>query len=275
MTDGSQQPTPPPPPPGGTSQGQTPPPPAGGAAKKKGLPALAWVGIGCGALLILGLIAFVVVGGWIFGKAKDTLREFEENPAKVTAKAVVAANPDLEMVETDDAEGTITIRNKETGEVTTVDFEEVKQGKISFKSGDEEVTVGFEEDGEGGGAFTVRDKEGKSRFRMGSGGAEEIPEWIPRYPGSEPEGTFLSSTETKTEGGFAFGLQDGLDEVLGFYEDELEGAGFEVTGRNSWEAGGSQGATISAEEANRQIQVMLAQEGDRTQVTVTFSEEAE
>jgi hypothetical protein len=207
-------------------------------------------------------------GRWVSGK----VQEFEDNPAEMTARAVVAANPELELVETDDAEGTMTIRNTKTGEVTTVDFQDVKEGKISFKSGDEEVTVGFEEDGEGGGAFTVRDQEGKSQFRVGSGGAEEIPAWVPRYGGGDPEGTFISRTERKTEGGFSFPVQDELEEVVAFYEDELEAGGFEVTARNSWETGGARAQTLSAKEGERTIQVMVTQERE-TRVTVTFSEE--
>ena len=57
----------------------TPPPPA--PAKKKGLPPLAWVGIGCGALVVIALIVFAV-GSWLVAKkVRDVAGEFEANPA--------------------------------------------------------------------------------------------------------------------------------------------------------------------------------------------------
>lgn len=273
MTNGPSQTTPPPPPAGGSPQGVGGPPPA--PQKKKGLSPLAWIGIGCGAILLLSMIAFVVLGGWLFGKAKDAVQEFEENPALASAKLIVRADPDLEIVDSDDEADTVTIRNTETGEVITVDMEDIEEGRISFEKDGERTNVGFEEDEEGGGSFTVRDDEGRSRFRVGSGGDEEIPGWIPRYAGVEPEGSFISSTDQKTEGGFGFKVEDDLDEVVAFYEDELEGAGFEITGRNSWSGGGSRGTSITAEDAGRSVQVMIMGEGGTSQVTITFSDEQE
>lgn len=274
MADGPHQTTPPPPPPTGAPQGPAAPPPAGQTPKKKGLHPLAWVGIGCGAIILLALIAFVVLGGWLFDKAKDAAEEFEADPAMASAKMVVRMSPELELLEADEEAGTLTIRNKETGEESTVGLEEVEQGRITFSSGDEKVTMGMEEDEEGGGAFTVRDEEGKARFRVGSGGDEELPGWIPAYPGAEPEGTYLSSTEQQTEGGFTYTIGDDLDEVLAFYEDALESEGFEFTGRNSWEGGGTRGASLAAEQDGRSVQVMIMEEAE-SQVTVTFSDEAE
>jgi len=273
MTNGPSQPTPPPPPAGGAPQGFGAPPPAPAPQKKKGLSPLAWIGIGCGAIALLVLIVLVVLGGWAVNKGKGMLEEFEENPALASAKLMVRANPELEIVDSDDESDTVTIRNKETGEVITVNLEDIQEGRISFEKDGEEMTVGIEDDDEGGGAFTVRDKEGKSRFRVGAGGSDEIPAWIPLYDGVEPEGSFISSTDQKTEGGFGFKVEEDIDTVIAFYEDELEGAGFEITGRNSWSAGDSRGASIAAEEAGRQVQVMIMGDGGTSQVTVTFSDE--
>lgn len=273
MTDGPSQTTPPPPPAGGSPQGFGAPPPAPAPQKKKGLSPLAWIGIGCGALALLVLIALVVLGGLAFNKGKDIAQEFEENPALVSAKAMVAINPDLEIVDSDDEADTVTIRNKETGEVITVDLEDIQEGRISFRQDGKEVTVGVEEDDEGGGAFTVRDEEGKSRFRIGAGGDEEIPAWVPRYEDVEIEGSFISSADEKVEGAFGFKVEEDLDQVVAFYEDALEGAGFEITGRNSWSGGGTRGTSIAAEDAGRSVQVMVLGDDGTSQVNVTFSDE--
>jgi len=280
MTDGSHQTPPPPPPAAGAPQGATPPPPSGPAPtpapKKKGLSPLAWIGIGCGGIVLLGLIAFVIGTVWVAGKAKDVAKDFQDNPAMASAKTMVKLNPEWELVDSDDDAGTLTIRDKKSGKETTVDFKDVEQGKISFKSGEEEMTVGMEKDDQGGGAFTVRDKEGKSRFRVGSGGADELPAWLPRYPGTEPEGTVLSSSGDKVQGGYGFKTGDDLDQVIAFYEDALEDDGFEINGRNSWQSGGSKTVMLSAKTGDRTFQVTVIDDGSdesENQVAVGFSDE--
>ena len=287
MTDGSYQTPPPPPPAAGAPQGAAPPPPSGPggpnpvgpATKKKGLSPLAWIGIGCGGILLLGLIAFVIGGIWVAGKAKDVAKDFHDNPGSAgmsAAKAFVKLNPEWELVDSDDDAGTLTIRDKKTGEETTVDFQDVKEGSISFKSGDEEMTVGMEKDDEGGGAFTVRDKEGKARFRAGSGGGDELPAWLPSYPGGEPEGTVLSSSGDQVQGGYGFKTDDSLDDVIAFYEDALDADGFEITGRNSWQSGGSKTVMLQAKAQGRTFQVTVIDDGSddtENQVAIGFSDE--
>jgi uncharacterized protein YneF (UPF0154 family) len=112
------------------------------APVKQGLPVWAWVGIGCGALLILVLVVVMVGGFFVARKVKDVAGDFEKDPAMATARMIVKLNPDLEEVAVDSDAGTITVRNTKTGEVVTVDFDDIEQGKISFKSGEREITGG-------------------------------------------------------------------------------------------------------------------------------------
>jgi Domain of unknown function (DUF4878) len=49
-----------------------------------------------------------------------------------TAKLIIQASPDLELVSTNEAAGTVTVRNKRTNEVITVSIEDVKNGKFRF-----------------------------------------------------------------------------------------------------------------------------------------------
>lgn len=274
MTDGPEQ-TPPSPPPG-APQGSTPPPPAGTAAKKKGLSPLAWVGIGCGGLLILGLIAFVIAAAlglsWLGGQVD----EFEDNPAMASAKMLVRVNPELELVEADDEAGTLTVRNKETGEVVTVGLDEIEEGRIRFESGDgEEITVGLEEGEEGEGAFTVRDQEGKTRMRIGAGGEEDIPAWVPRYPDVEAQGTYYSESGGEVSGGFTFETEDSVDDVVAYFEEAFADAGLEESSRTSSSAGGTRYSNLTAEGDGRTVSVMATGEEGATQVVVSFSAPAD
>lgn len=254
-----------------------PPPPAGATPKKKGLSPLAWVGIGCGGLLLLAIIAFVIAGAiglsWLGGKAK----EFEENPAMASAKLMVRMNPELELVEADDEAGTLTIRNKETGEVMTVGLDEIEEGRISFESEDgEEITLGMEEgDEEGEGAFTVRDKEGNTQMRIGAGGEEDIPSWVPRYEGAEAQGTYFSQAGGEVSGGFSFETADPVDDVLAYFAEALADAGLEETGRSSSQVGEGRYGTLNGEGGGRTVGVMATSEGETTQVVVSYSERQE
>lgn len=253
------------------------PPPAGATPKKKGLSPLAWVGIGCGGLLLLAIIAFVVAGAiglsWLGGKAK----EFEDNPAMASAKMMVRMNPELELVESDDEAGTLTIRNKETGEVMTVGLDEIEEGRIRFESEDgEEIIIGMEEGAEEGeGAFTVRDEEGNTRMRIGAGGEEDIPEWVPRYEGAAAQGTYYSESGGEVSGGFSFETADPVDDVLAYFAEAFAEAGLEETGRTTSQAAGARYGNINAEGGGRTVGVMATGEGETTQVVVSYSESEE
>lgn len=254
------------------------PPPASGPkdsgkdGEKKGLSVLAWVGIGCGTLVVLTFAGCMVAGymgmAWLGGMVAD----FEENPAMASARMIVRTNPELELVDSDDEAGTLTVRNRETGETVTVDLQQIEQGRIRFESGDEEVTLGVEGDEEGGGTLTVRDKEGETTFRAGSGGDEDIPDWVPRYPGVAPTGTTFMRSGGEINGNFAVETDDSLEDVLDYYREALEAAGFTEVSYTTSQAGGTRNANLMTESGNRTIGVLVSEEGGTTRAVVTFSE---
>lgn len=63
-------------------------------------------------------------------------------------------------------------------------------------------------------------------------GASEQPDWVPIYPGTEPQGTFASDTPEMRAGAFSFETDDDLDQVLSFYVSELEAGGFVIQNRD-------------------------------------------
>ena len=96
----------------------TPPP----AAQKKGLGPLAWIGIGCGGIIVLGIIALILVSVWGAGQAK----QIAENPTKWTATLMTKV-PGFEMVEQDDAGKRYTVKETKTGKLTTIYWNEKTQ----------------------------------------------------------------------------------------------------------------------------------------------------
>lgn len=255
------QPTAPPPPP--PAQHAPAPPP-----QKKGLSPLAWVGIGCGGLLVIALLVFVVGGMLVAKKARDVVGDFEGNPAMAAAEAVVRLNPELELVESDREAGTLTIRNERTDEVITVDLEDVENGNFGFDVDGEESRVSFGEEG----IEVTSEADGKtSRVKIGGGDASEIPDWVPIYPGTEPASTFVSSQGGSTSGAFALNTEDRPEDVLEWYTGELDDLGVSEPSRSSFEAGDTRGGSITGKsDSGRQLNVSAMARDEGTVITVTF-----
>jgi hypothetical protein len=243
--------------------------------KKKGLSPWTWVAIGCAGLI---LIAFAVMsaGIWFAGKKlKQVAEDLEENPAKTAAEWVVKANPDLELVESDEEEGTLTVRDKETGEVATFDYSEIEEGRLSFETSEGVLSVDATGT-EGGGLVTFEGEEGQARLIAGEE-AIELPSWLPEYPrGSAIEATFSATIEGVDQGAFGFSTADAPAEVLAFYRERLEAEGFQLQENTSSEGGEVIGGMLTAasDEEERGATVIANREGDATNVSVQYSSSA-
>lgn len=248
---------------------QSPPPPP----PKKGLSPLAWVGIGCAVVIVLGMIAagvMVAAGGWFLKKQAD---KFEDNPAMAAAEWAVKMNPELELVESDAEKSTLTIRNKKTGEVMTISAEDAKEGRITFKS-DKGGTATFE-GGEGGGSLRVTDEKGQESVYQGAGGApKDLPSWVPTYPGGTAQSAFDARTAEGHSAAFTLTTQDSVQQVLDFYQEKLEAEGFKVQ-KSSYETGGQvAGGVVVAvtEDQKREVNVNVSTSEQGTQAMVSFND---
>lgn len=262
-------PTPPPPPTAPPPVAPPPPP-----AKKKGLSPLAWVGIGCGVLLLIGLVVMLAGGLFVFGKAKEKMGELEKNPTLAGAEMMIRMNPDLELVEKDVEAGTLTVRDKKSGEEYTVDLEDIEEGRISFESGGKRSDIRFGT-GEGDeGVLEVTGEDGETTFRMGGAGATEVPGWVPMYPGTTPEGGYSMSSGGEHTGGFNLVTRDRVGEVLDFYAEWIgDELGVEAD-RSTYSSGGRDGGIVTGRKADesRQLSATVSSEGGQTSVLVTYVE---
>jgi len=239
---------------------------------KKGLPVWAWVGIGCGALAILVMIVVTVAGFFLASKVKDVAADFEKNPAMATARMIVKLNPELEEVATDEEDGTITVRNTKTGEEITVNFEDIEEGKFSFTSGGREITVdatGLEDSG----SIKVTDDKGAVVFSTGKTSAEDIPPWVPVYPGAEPTSRHTMRSDENFTGGFEIVTSARVADVLEFYRSALGDAGYEVS-VNTFSQDDSEGGMVngSNEGEQRSVIVILNSEDGATKVVVSYNQ---
>ena len=247
----------------------------GQVPERRGLGTLAWIGIGCGVLLVVVVIALAVASLFVVGKARQVAEDYdvEGNPALAAARMIVKLNPELEEVDVDQEAGTITIRNTRTGEEVTVDFEDLEQGRISWKAGDQEVTIDAS-GGEGEEVISVTGDEGEWTLTTGGTGADEVPGWVPLYPGTEPLASHVFEGSEGVRGTCQLETSESAGKVLDFYHEELQQAGYEVTVNRFSGSEGEEGGVVNAEHdgSGRTVVVMVGTESGRTTASVSYSE---
>ncbi|MEK6321779.1 MAG: hypothetical protein AABN33_08850 [Acidobacteriota bacterium] len=251
-----------------------PPQQPGAPPTKKGGKLLIGIVIGCGGLIIIGIIIFAAGGFFLWNKAKQAGLDpdlIEKRPALAVAKMMVAANPDVELVSVDDEKGLITIRDKKTGETITLNLDEAEKGKMVFKKdGQDEVTLEAKGD-ETKGSLEVKSAEGTAKF--GSGSVDKLPDWLPVYPEVQPFGSYSVQNKDGESGGFHFTTRDPPNKVISFYEDGLKRAGMTVNTNVLQQNGKPTGGTATGEDSNKRrtafINCQVAGE-EGTQVTVVF-----
>lgn len=216
---------------------------------KRRMGPLGWI-----LIVVLGLfvlVTLVVVGGglFVYHKAKQAGVDPElmrSNPTLAISKMIAATNPDVEVVSVDEGKGLITLKEKSTGKTVTMNFEDVKRGKIVFK----------EEGGEGGTAT----------MEFGTG-SEKLPDWIPPYPGAKLAGRFVMKGAEGEGGTLHFTTGDAAVKVIAFYAEALKQGGMNVTTNQSGEGGS---VTGTDEATGRTVAVILNPGSGETTVNITF-----
>ena len=238
---------------------------------KKGIPVLGWLAIGCGVLAVLGLGGCFVAAVFLQKKADSVVADFEKNPAKAAAEYAVRLNPEVELVSSTEQE--ITVRNKKTGEVLTVDFEDAKNGKFVFKSKDGEATFDADADTSGeGGTLRVTGTDGQTAVFSAGANATKVPDWVPIFTDSKFAGNYNASTPDGNAGAVTITTSAPVANVMAFYKQRLEAAGFQV--QTLTLDGPTSGGTVigTAADRKRAVNVVISVADGKTQAMVTFNE---
>jgi hypothetical protein len=225
------------------------PPPPQPVKKKSNI--WLWVLGGVGAFILL-VVGALVVGGLFIAK---TVKDVASNPAKL-AEIIARVNPDVEVLDVDDAKKTVRIKDKKSGEVVTVSLEDVMQGKVQISK-------------EGG-----SDKDGGSAS-IQIGGKANLPDFVPKYPGAEPQGLVSGlniggSGEKGTGGTATFTTKDPLDKVRAFYEEAFKKSGMKIESTTMAAEGGLMAAKSEDDKLN--VTVTLGRSGDDTSVVLMYAE---
>jgi len=232
-----------------------PVPPVPGSSAPMGVPpkksnTLAWVLGGLGGCLVLVIIVVAGISFFIAHKAKQAGIDgdlFKRNPTLAAAKIMVAANPNVELVSTDEGRQEITVRDKQSGKTYSISFEDAKNGKFTMK------------------------EDGKTTLTVG--GKAKVPSWVPDYPGSDPQGAFSASGADGDSGTFGFKTKDSSDKVVQYYQDQFKSSGMKVTSNVTTQDGKSSAGMLSAQDdANKHtVTIVLGVENGETSVAVTYT----
>lgn len=242
-------------------------PGAPGSSAKKKLSPRVWVVLGCGTLLLIVLLLSVVGGLWLWKKGKDWVGAANKNPAVAAAKLAAAADPDIEVVAANDEGGTVTLRNKKTGRVITLNAKDINEGKLKIFD-EEGKKVDFEASSSGS-SFKLSTEGGE--LTVGEEGS--LPVWIPLPKGVKPAGFFQTESEDEIKGGASFETEASPSEILAFYRDALGEAGFSPSVSKFEQNGKIMGGIVSGNTAEgRKLTVTVGASQRQTSVAIMFSE---
>lgn len=240
---------PPPPPPQAQYQQPAYQQPYAAAPAQKKTNWLLWIGGGIAAILLLVIVAVVGTGFFIAKKAKDAGFDtalMQRNPVLGAARMALAMNPEVDVVSMDEVKGELTIREKKTGKTITIKADDVKEGRISFT-----------------------DNASGEKVEFGANVSAELPDWVPQYPGSKPQGAFSASGGKGGGGLVHFKVSDSVTKVYEFYQNEFSSRGYKVTQMGSAADGGM--ITGEDEANNRSVTATVGNSEGQTQVSITYT----
>jgi hypothetical protein len=200
-------------------------------------------------MILFGFFFLCVIG--LMGFGYYAARAIRNNPGAVVAKMITMGNPNVEVVNTDNNAGTVTIRDRHTGKESTITFDQARGGRFSITADD--------------------DHGGKASMQFG-GAVNDLPSWVPKYPGAVNNGLFSakgSDSDGAGEGGsFGFTTSDAPQKVLDFYRDKAAGLGLKINMNTDT---GNGGMIVAAEEnEKRTLMVTANASGNSTGVSVTY-----
>ena len=218
---------------------------------------IVWILVAVAGLFVLGVLSVMALGFFVVHKAKQAGLDPElmsRNPGLAISKLVAATNPDVTVLNTDDRAGTITLRDKKTGQVMTLSFDDVKNGKFKMSATDE---------------------HGKTANIEIGGGAGKTPSWVPNYPGAKAEGNFTARGDDGTGKGaggvVTFTTSDAPSKVMEFYNEKITGAGMKIISTTT--AGDTGMIMAASDDEKKSLQVIVGKgSSNETTIGITFGE---
>jgi hypothetical protein len=207
-----------------------------------------------------GIIAYM--GMRMIKQAGFDSELMKNNPGLAMAKMVTAMNKDYETVSTNDRTGTIVVREKSTGKVMTMKFDPATKQMVVTTDDGKQAKVTIDSNG-----VSAQSADGTVKF--GSATGNDVPSWVPVYPGSSPQGTMSSTSAEGSQNTFTFKSKDPSTKIISYYSDQLKTLGFTINMTTTTEGGMVQ-ATDDAKKHT--ISVIVGSSSDGTETAITAIE---
>ncbi len=223
-----------------------PEPPA--VQEKKGIPALGWVGIGCGTLVIITVVIISLLIGWCKRVVVD-IADFGKYPEKSAAELMVRMNPDLEKISENDLKGEMTVRTKD-GKDLTLSYKELSEGKFSLKDSDGNIA------------------------QFGQANLDDVPAWVPRVPGLKTVQTSMrNQKDGKVSGLYSATSSESSETLEAFFKAEAEKLKFTSSSFSNYNVNGVENRNLSFGGGGHHLDIVItAKPGEEAQVNVGYEE---
>lgn len=238
-------------------------PPQGQPPAPKKTSVWVWILGGLAVFFCLVIVTCGVVGYMGMRMIKQAGFDSElmkSNPGLAMAKMVTAMNKDYETVSTDDRKGTIVVREKSTGKVMTMKFDPATKQMVLTTDDGKQAKVTIDNTG-----VSATSADGTVKF--GSATGNDVPSWVPVYPGSKPQGTMSSTSAEGSQNTFTFKSPDASSKIITFYSDQLKAGGFTINMTTTTDQGGMVQATDDSKKHTITVIVGTSSDGTETAIT--------
>lgn len=212
--------------------------------QKKGMSALGWVGIGCGTVLLIGIVAISLLVGY----CKRKVDAIQQNPERTIAELMINANPEYSVVSSNDETKEMTIKEDKTGKETTLSYKDIAEGK-----------------------FALTTSDGKT-IEVGMVKPEELPDFVKVIDGGVMTSGFQSDNAGVLSGTIVYTTSETPENVIAFYEKSVESWTNVSSGKSNFTLGDIAQHSLRVSDATRKINVTAQKQGQQTTVTVTFEQ---
>ncbi len=247
------------------------PPESPAGQKKSKSPIL----LGCGiAFVVFVFGAFILLGkacSMVGNKFKEVTSEMQKNPARAAALLALRFNPDVEVLNTDDARNEVTFKEKKSGKVITMSFDDVAQGKFTVRDSEGHEMVLDASKAKEDGTVRIKGPEGETVIGGAAAGAA-VPAWVPSYPGATAGAGGMKGENNGVLSGMAmFETTDAAAKVQEFFQSKLKEAGYKVE-TTSTDAGGKNAAYVNGqkESPKSSVNAVISSEQGKTSIMVTY-----
>ena len=170
----------------------------------------------------------------------------------------------------------MTIRNKQSGEVVTLNYDDIQQGKFSVQGANGEDVFSIDSDTANNG-ITINSGENGEIKIGGAADLSDVPSWVPVYPDTLTSTTAMSrkTPDGKATGTIAFDVADDIDKITEFYRTALKDQGYEVN-ENTFNSNGIMSQAIltaSHPSDGHQLNIVVGQADDKRSLMITYEEQ--